>query len=216
MSNRINIERGTTKELTLLLVDRNGEPIALDKLVGATAELLVRVQPTDVSNVIRFSTVDTPTSLAFQVTSAALDIKFVPGDTATLAVMLYFYQVTVTLADGDILDVVPWDIFDVNLGGSAVPSPPTFDNTVAITADYPLSDDMTYRTPGGSPIVNAQVRVYRKSDYDAGNLTTPVGVTTTDAGGKWTQPILVVVGYTYVARFEKAFEYGPDIKEFFA
>jgi hypothetical protein len=216
MSNRINIERGTTKELTVVLVDRTGAQLPLAKLVGATAELRVRVQPADVSNVIRLSTVDTPTSLAFQTAAAALDVSFAPGDTANLAVLVYFYQLEVTLADGEVLPVVPWDLFDVNLGGSAEPSPPSFANTVKITADYPLSDDMTYRTPGGSPIENAQVRVYRKSDYDAGNLATPVGVTTTNAGGKWTQPILVTTGYTYIARFEKPYEFGPDTREFTA
>lgn len=213
---RLTLIRGTARRFPIDLVDTTGAPLALADLEDASAEFLLRVQPTDVSNVLRFTTADNPASLAFETLQAALDLTFAPSDTSGLDVKFYFYQVSMTLKDGSVVVPIPWDIFDLTLGGSAEEAPPTFDNTVTITADYPLSDDMTYRTPGGSPIENAQVRVYRKSDYDAGNLTVPVGVTQTDAGGKWKQPILVVTGYTYVARFEKPYEWGPDVREFFA
>lgn len=216
MSNRISIIQGTSKNIAVDLVDEAGQFIACKDLIGASAELLVRLQPTDVSNVLRFSTIDTPTSLAFEANVAVLDVNFVPSDTATLAILLYFYRLRLTLATGAIIEVIPWDIFDVNLGGAAVPAQPPFSNTKKIDQDYPLANDMTYQTPGGSPIENAQVRLYYKSDYIAGKLDKPIGITMTDAYGKWRQPILVIPGYTYVARLEKANEFGPDIKEFFA
>lgn len=216
MSNRINLVRGTSQTFPIVLVDSTGTPLSLDILEDASAEFVLRIQPTDVFNILRFTTLLNPTSLAFQLTAAVLDLSFVPSDTANLDIQTYFYQVQVTLSDGNIYDVVPWNIFDLNLGGSAATAPPVFDNTVKIDQDYPLPDDMTYRTPGGSPIENAQVRVYKKSDFDAGNLTSPVGVTTTNAGGKWVQPVLVVPGFTYVARLEKPYEFGPDVKEFIA
>lgn len=216
MSNRLDLIRGTTKALAIDLVDASGETIPLADLVGATATFVMRVAPEDTSNVLAYDTVTTPLNLAFETDAAVLDLTFLPVDTSALALALYYYRVQITLTSGAVYDVVPWDLLDLNLGGSATPTPPTFDNTVRITADWPLSGDMRYMTPGGSPIVNAQIRVYRKSDYDAGNLAAPIGITTTDASGNWTQPILVIPGYTYVARLEKPYEFGPDVKEFFA
>ncbi len=216
MSNRIDLIRGTTKALAIDLVDEHGDPIPLARLAGATASFQMRVDPNTPPDVLAYNTVTTPANMSFEANAPVLNLTFLPTDTAALALQLYYYQVQVALPDGAVLPVIPWDLLDLNLGGSATPTPPTFDNTVKITADYPLAGDMQYMTPGGSPIVNAQVRVYKKSDYDAGNLSAPVGITTTGADGKWLQPILVLPGYTYVARLEKAYEFGPDVKEFFA
>ena len=210
MSNRISLVRGTTKKLSVDLVDDSGTPVVIDRLIGATAEFLLRVQPADVTNVLRFTTALNPTNLAFEVSAAVLDLTFMPTNTSALALALYFYQVQVTLTTGDVLPVIPWDLLDLNLGGAAALTPPVFTNTATITSDYPLSDDMTYMTAGGSPIEGAQVRVYYKTDYDAGVLTMPVGITTTNASGRWLQPILVIPGFTYVARFEVPNAYGPD------
>jgi hypothetical protein len=102
------------------------------------------------------------------------------------------------------------------LGGSATPTPPPFDNTVKIDENFRLPNDLAYVSPAGSPIENAQVRVYLKSDYDAGKLDAPIGFTTTNAFGGWVNPILVKPGFTYVARFETPKEWGPNTQEFFA
>jgi hypothetical protein len=216
MSNHIDLIRGTTKALAIDLVDVHGDPLPIAKLAGATATFAMRVAPDSLSNVLAFDTVTTPGNLAFDIDSPVLNLTFQPSDTSSLALALYYYRVQVSLPDGALFDTIPWDLLDLNLGGSATPAPPVFDNTVKITADYPLAGDMQYMTPGGSPIENAQVRVYKKSDYDAGNLSSPIGITQTGPDGKWRQPILVLPGYTYVARLEKAFEFGPDVKEFFA
>ena len=174
------------------------------------------MQPTDVSNVLAFDTTNNPLSLAFEQNVPVLDLTFAPADTATLALQLYFYRVQLTRSDGTVYNAIDWSLLDLNLGGAAVPVTPPFPSTVTITQDYPLSNDMTYMTPGGSPIDYAQVRVYYKSDYDAGNLQSPVGITTTIRGGKWANPILVIPGYTYVSVFSKPGEFGPDIFTFFA
>ena len=216
MSNRISLVRGTTKKLSIDLVDEDGQSIDCARLEGATAEFVLRNQPTDVSNVLLYDTTNNPTNLAFQELEPVLDLTFLPGDTSALDLQLYFYQVQVTLTTGDILPVIEWDLLDLNLGGAAAETPPVFTNTVKVNHDYPLASDMTYMTPGGSPIKDAQVRVYLKSEYDAGVLTTPVGITTTDDAGKWRQAILALPGFTYVARFEKPNEFGPDKVEFFA
>lgn len=216
MSNRISLVRGTTKKLSIDLVYENGKPITCALLKDATATFLLRQQSTDFINVLMYTTYANPENLAFQLTEPVLDLTFLPTDTGVLPLQLYFYQVQVTLSTGEILPGIEWDLLDLNLGGSSTPAPAPFPNTVKITHDYPLSNDMTYMSPGGSPIENAQVRLYRKSDYDTGNLTAPIGITTTNAAGKWVHPILVLPGYTYTARLEKADEFGPDKIDFFA
>jgi hypothetical protein len=216
MSNHIQIIAGSTLPLALRLVDQDGRPLRAHRLRGASAELDVRVHPTDVTNVLQFTTAGTPMSLAFADDRPALLINFAPGDTSGLTVQGYFYQVVVTLADGTVDVVVPWDLFDVTLGGASETPPAPFPSTVTINQDYPLAGDMLYQTPGGCGIEGAQVRVYLKSDYDAGNLASPVGIATTVRGGKWSNPVLVIPGYTYTAVFLLAGSYGPDAVSFFA
>lgn len=216
MSNRISIIRGTSESITVTLVDGSGLAFTPDRLAGATALLQVKAVPTDVSDVIAFTTAANPTQLSIGTQTSTVQITFNPSDTSSLAVQIYQYQLTVSLTDGTTLPAIPWTPFDVNLGGDTVPTPPVFTNTVKIDQDFRLPNDMTYQTPGGSPIENAQIRVYLKSDYDAGKLDAPIGVTMTNCKGGWMTPIFVNPGFTYVARFEKPNEWGPDKKEFFA
>lgn len=228
MSNTINFTQGTTKSYVVDLVNEYGEPLRRahrrrhhqsddsNPLTGAIATFTLRVQPTDLTNVLLWDSVDNPTSISIDFLKDVILLNFQPGDTSSLALGLYFYQIQVSLPTGEVYDVVPWSLFDLSLGGAAATPPAPFPSTVTITADYPLAGDMQYVTPGGNPIHNAQVRVYLKSDYDAGNLNSPVGITTTTHHGKWLNPILVVPGFTYVAQFLKPYEFGPDIFEFFA
>ncbi len=216
MSNRIDVIRGTSFSRTIDFVDVNGDPLLVQLLIGAVAEFLVQVSPDAPSSVIQLTTTTNPTKLAFHLERAAANLTLTPDDTILLAIQTYFYRLRVTLADGTISDAIPWSPFDLNLGGSSATPPPPFINTVKIDQNFRLPNDLAYITPSGSPIENAQVRVYLKSDYDAGNLATPISVTTTNAFGGWVNPILVNTGYTYVARFEKPKEWGPDTKEFFA
>lgn len=216
MSNRIAVIQGTSYEKTIDLVDVNGQELPTSDLAGASAEFLVRTSPDSGTNTLLLTTIDTPTKLAFRPERAALNLALTPSDTATLNVQVYFYRLRVTLFDGTVSDAIPWSPFDVTLGGSSEVPPPPFSNTVKIDQNFRLPNDLAYVTPSGSPIANAQVRVYLKSDYDAGNLNVPIGVTVTNAFGGWVNAILVNSGYTYVARFEKPKEWGPDTKEFFA
>ena len=96
------------------------------------------------------------------------------------------------------------------MGGITETPAPVFTNTVPVDHNYDLSDSLRYMDAGGNPIADAQVRVYRKSDYDAGNLTTPVGATMTRADGRWANPVLVIPGYEYVVRLEAPNRFGPD------
>lgn len=216
MTNRIQVIRGTSFAKVVDLLDVNGRPLRTRELTGATAEFLVQTSPDASSSVIQFTTAANPESLSFRAERPALNLALAPSDTVPLAIQTYFYRLRVVLADGTTSDAIPWTPIDVVLGGSAdVPAPP-FDNTVKLDHNYQLPDDLTYVTSGGSPIGSAQIRVFFKSDYDVGNLSSPVGVTMTDAGGRWINPILVTPGFSYVVRFEKPGEFGPDTRETFA
>lgn len=216
MSNRIEVIRGTSFIKVIDLLDVNNQTLPLQLLAGANAEFLVQTSPGASSSVIRLTTEANPGSLSFRPERAAVNLALAPSDTIPLALQTYFYRLRVVLQDGTTSDAIQWSPFDVSLGGSSVVPPPPFENTTKIDHDYQLPGDLSYVTPGGSPIENAQIRVYFKSDYVTGNLTRPVGVTTTDAGGRWRNPILVNPGYSYVVRFEKPNEFGPDTRETFA
>src|SRR5882672_8822806 len=213
MSNRIDVIRGTAFSKTIDFVDVNGEPLPVELLAGAVAEFLVNISPDAPTSVITLTTTDNPDQLSFHLERASANLTLFPASTVGLAVQTYFYRLRVTLAEGTISDAIPWSPFDVNLGGSAVVPPAPFENTTKVDHDYQLPGELSYVTPGGSPIENAQVRVYFKSDYAVGNLTRPIGVTTTDAGGRWRNAILVNPGYSYIVRFEKPDEFGPDTRE---
>jgi len=208
-SARISIVQGTSKDYEIALTNDDGEAVPEATLVGALGEFFLRNLPTDVSNLLYFNTTDNPTKLSFNCSS--LKLSFDSDDTATLPIATDTWQLVVTLADGTRLVAIDWSPFDITLGGVAAPTPPAFTNTVKVDHNFELSDNYRYMTAGGSPIENAQVRVYYKNDYDAGNLTSPVGVTLTKADGRWTNSILVVPGYSYVIHFTKPNEFGPDV-----
>lgn len=216
MSNRISVIRGTSDQHVVDLVDVNMEPFPLGALTEATAEFVVREDASQEASVVRFTTVDNPASLRFKPGKPLIEISLAPEDTVGLAVKTYFHRVRVTLASGAVSDAVPWAPFDVTLGGSTVPSIPPFVNTVKLDADYGGQNMLAYYSPGGSPVQGAQVRVYLKSDYDAGRLEAPVGVTMTSVAGRFMTPILVTPGYSYVIRYEKPHEWGPDTTEIIA
>lgn len=208
-SSRIDFVRGTTRQIEVELVDDDGEPIPLEDLEGAVAEFFLRVAPSDIVNVLHFTSPST--NIYFKENESAILIDFVPGDTAALALLIYVFQVKLTYASGAIVNPIDWSPFDLNLGGVADPAEPVFDETTPVNHDYSLSDNLRYMTPGGSPIASAQIRVYLQSDYVAGNLATPIGVTTTNADGRWVNTIMVRPGFTYVVQFHKPNEFGPDI-----
>jgi hypothetical protein len=214
--NRIDLVPGTSSSFTIGLVDpTTARAIPSRRLANAVVKVIVATEPGG-NAVLSFTSPDV-NHIAVDQFRSTLTVNFSASDTSALtAGALYYWQVELDLQDGEIQQPIPWTPVSVTDGGSSAPTPPTFTNTASITADYPQANDMTYMSPGGSPIENAQIRVYLKSDYVCNRLTNPIGVTTTDCAGKWVSPILVTTGYTYVARFEKPHEWGPDTKEFFA
>ena len=207
-SNNISFVRGTTDAFEVDIVNEAGEALPAADLEGAAAQFVIRTAP------------DAPTAVLTLVptinpTKSTLLISLAPSDTASLPIALYVYQVSVTLADGSYYEVIDYSVFDLNLGGVAATPLPAFTNTAKIDHNWELPDNLRYVTPGGSPIADAQIRVYYKSDYDAGQLAHPVGITETDAFGRWKNPILALPGYTYVVRMELVNQFGPDTVEVF-
>ncbi len=206
-SNRLEIVPGTTATFTIDLVDRDGAPLPSSRLEIASAKAFIRLDPGGVDVLLI-------NSVPIDVLASTAKLTLSVAETNTLIVGTpYFWQLEVTFETGEIDIAIDWSPIDVTLGGAAAPTPPTFDNTVKVDHDFPLADDLRYMTPGGSPIADAQVRVYYKSDYAAGLLDKPIGRTTTNAYGRWAQAILVPPGFNYVVRMEKPTEFGPDIKE---
>ncbi len=206
---RINFVKETSYTFEIDIVDDDGEPVELSELEGASAEFFLRTSPTSNVDVLHFTTAD-PAHLAFKTNAAALILKFAVSDTEDVDVGLYSYRVLLVLADGRSPDIIDWSPFEITLGGIAEAAPPVFENTVALDHNYELSDSLRYMSPGGTPIANAQIRVFLKSDYDARRFSAAVGKTTTKSDGRWQNPILLTPGYTYIVQFTKPNEFGPD------
>jgi hypothetical protein len=84
---------------------------------------------------------------------------------------------------------------------------------VALNENTGGQNNLQYVTQGGTPIVGATIRVYKKIDWDIKNYSKVVGTTITVASGGWQTPIFSEVGETYTVVFNKPNEYGPDTVE---
>lgn len=211
-SNRISLIRGTSESFEIDLVDDDGQPLPLDKLTGAVATFDMKNAPTDPTSLLHYVSPDA-VHLVLDPANSKVTLSFVPADTSAMSLKVYVYQVAVTLSDSTYFAAIPWEPFDLNLGGVAEPPQPAFDNTVQLDHNWNLPDSLKYVSQGGTPIGDAQVRVYYKSDYDAGKLNQPVGITQTDAFGRWKNPVLVLPGYTYTVQFFLPNQFGPDAVE---
>ena len=77
--------------------------------------------------------------------------------------------------------------------------------TAPINHDTGGADTLKYTTPGGVAIDDAEIRIFNVAD-----LVNPVGITRTNALGRWESPVYLPVGGTYQITFSKTGEYGPD------
>ena len=83
-------------------------------------------------------------------------------------------------------------------------------NTVQVNHDVLEFDNLRYLAPNGEPIEDAQVYLFKKSDYSADNFDNALGRTTTRADGRWTEAIPAQAGDTYTVVLYKESEYGPN------
>lgn len=80
---------------------------------------------------------------------------------------------------------------------------------VYLHTHYSSTDTLRLVDEDGLPVDAALVTVYRKTDYDAGDLTVPVGITTTDSDGRWVDAIAVASATTYTVHYQKDGVVGP-------
>lgn len=78
------------------------------------------------------------------------------------------------------------------------------DKTVYVDHDFEYKDNMRL-VAGGKPIKGADIRVYRKTDFDLGHLDEKYVVqrTSSRADGRWVKRLQVVAGERYVVHFSK-------------
>lgn len=106
------------------------------------------------------------------------------------------------------------------LAQQSVPSAPfqvtaaaSIPSTVSVDHNYGFPGSLRYQTAGGIPVEAAIVRIWKKSDFDAGNTDAPLAITMTNAQGNWINPCNLTTGFTYVVQFAKEGLYGPDKTE---
>jgi hypothetical protein len=84
------------------------------------------------------------------------------------------------------------------------------ENRRKLDHDYGAQDALRYATSNGMGVPDAEVRVFRAADWDAGRREVAVGVTATNSDGRWVSP-LYVEPLQYVVVFFKPGFYGPNI-----
>lgn len=91
--------------------------------------------------------------------------------------------------------------------------------SVTVTQDYTGADQLSYATDhvgtsDGTPIVGANVYIFKKTVFDVAGAATSrqlaVASTTTAANGRWTEAVKLDPD-DYTILYEKPGEYGPDI-----
>jgi len=81
--------------------------------------------------------------------------------------------------------------------------------TVMVNHNYPTIDALLVVNEAGDPIEGAEIRIFRYTAFEAGEIDTWEALTTTDEDGKWEDPIALDDGETWVVHIQKLSEYGP-------
>jgi hypothetical protein len=116
----------------------------------------------------------------------------------------YVYQV-IGLTEGDV---------QVSDTGRFQPFPTagaSLQTRVLIDHDYGSADALKVVATGGAPVGDAEIRIYKATEYDAGRRTTWVSSSTTNALGQWAVPIYLEPGLDYVIVVEKPQAYQATV-----
>ena len=82
---------------------------------------------------------------------------------------------------------------------------------VALNQNLQGTNNLQYVDQSGCGVNGATIQVFTLTDYNAGNLTSPVGITTTKWDGSWADSVMVPTGNTYAIQFFVANKFGPDV-----
>jgi hypothetical protein len=85
--------------------------------------------------------------------------------------------------------------------------------TVALNQNTGGTNNLQYVAPNGCGIGGAVIQVFTLADYNAANLTSPIGVTNTNPDGTWCNSIMCPIGQTYAVQFFSLSAWGPDVVE---
>lgn len=208
-STALFIDKGASRTIDLTILNDQNQPF---DLTGATITFIVKATASDLDPILiqKLSSNNTQI-LITNVLGGLAQVFLLPGDTSTLPEKNYVYKVFVDVGENEYI-IIDWSIFQVKVDG-AIFAAPVFTNTVKLDHNFGSADAFTYKTSGGSPIQDAQIRVYYKTDFDTGNLNAPIAFTLTDSFGHWISPVFVFPGFTYTLQFMKPNEFGPDTVE---
>lgn len=207
----VAVIRNTTKTLELAINQDDGTPF---DLTGSLITFEVKAIASDAAPALftKQSVSSSEIEVGVPATLGTAKIHILAGDTSSLSIQQYVYRVKVDTPEPATLVAIDWSTFEITDGIAF--NPPVFTNTVMVNHDFGSPDAFTYRTSGGSPIQDAQIRCYYKPDFDAGNTDTPLAITLTNSFGQWVSPMYLFPGFTYTLQFFKVGVFGPDKVEF--
>lgn len=84
-------------------------------------------------------------------------------------------------------------------------------NTVMVNHDIEGFDHLRYLAPNGEPIPDAEVYLFKKSEYSSDRFDNALGRTLTGEDGRWLEAIPAQAGDTYTVVLFKQGEYGPNV-----
>lgn len=77
---------------------------------------------------------------------------------------------------------------------------------------YGGTDQLRYTTTSGVGIPNAEIRIYKRADYEQGRTDLSLFRLETDNDGRWSAPVYLDVGLDYTIWYAKSGLYGPDTR----
>lgn len=108
-------------------------------------------------------------------------------------------------------DILPGS-YGASMAGFLVGHSFTGAGNTAVNHDTGGADNMRC-VYGGNPVSGATIYAYTKANYDLKNFSQILGVSTTDANGRWVSPIYLFSGTTYTIAFFKTGSFSTVTKE---
>lgn len=78
---------------------------------------------------------------------------------------------------------------------------------VKVDHNFGAIDALQFVTESGAAIPDAEVRLFRRPDFEAGRRDVPLYVVQTRADGRWTRPVYLEPGMDYTLIFDKPAAY---------
>ena len=76
--------------------------------------------------------------------------------------------------------------------------------------NYPVADALLVVDETNSPIETAEIKVFDMVKFQAGDTDTWEAETTTDAEGKWLDPVVLEDGRSWIVHIQKPTVAGPE------